>query len=136
MSATIRVEIVAAQMHQVLRVTLELPAGSSVRDALERVATPHERLVNTQAHPANEPTPLADASAQILSPANTGQPQHIADSNVGIWGRRVTLDTALNNDDRIELYRPVIADAKSARLKRASEQGYRWQGRTRRAATK
>jgi sulfur carrier protein len=57
---------------------------------------------------------------------------HIADSFVGIWGRRTLLSTPLTDGDRIELYRELIADAKSARLKRAGEQGYRWQGRTRR----
>jgi putative ubiquitin-RnfH superfamily antitoxin RatB of RatAB toxin-antitoxin module len=43
-------------------------------------------------------------------------------------------DTLLSDGDRIELYRPLIADPKAARKKRATEQGYRWQGRTRRAA--
>ena len=38
-------------------------------------------------------------------------------------------------DVGIEQYRPLIADPKQARHRRANEQGYRWQGRTRRAAT-
>ena len=55
-------------------------------------------------------------------------------SDVGIWGKSVPLDTTLKDGDRIERYRPLIADPKLARHRRANEQGYRWQGRTRRAA--
>ena len=55
-------------------------------------------------------------------------------SDVGIWGKSVPLDSKLKNGDRIERYRALIADPKLARHRRANEQGYRWQGRTRRAA--
>ena len=55
-------------------------------------------------------------------------------TDVGIWGKSVPLDTKLKNGDRIERYRALIADPKLARHRRANEQGYRWQGRTRRAA--
>ena len=57
-----------------------------------------------------------------------------APSEVGIWGKSVPFDTALKDGDRIEQYRALIADPKSARHRRANEQGYRWQGRTRRVA--
>lgn len=57
-----------------------------------------------------------------------------AQADVGIWGKSVPLDTPLKEGDRIEQYRPLIADPKLARHRRANEQGYRWQGRTRRAA--
>ena len=56
------------------------------------------------------------------------------DGNVGLWGKLVPLDTTLKDGDRLERYRPLIADPKQARHQRASDQGYRWQGRTRRAA--
>lgn len=61
---------------------------------------------------------------------------HIAadDDHIGLWGKRVPLDTALKEGDRIERYRGLIADPKQARHQRANNQGYRWQGRTRRAA--
>lgn len=52
----------------------------------------------------------------------------------GIWGKSVPLDTPLKTGDRIEQYRPLVADPKQARHRRANEQGYRWQGRTRRVA--
>ena len=58
----------------------------------------------------------------------------LSQADVGIWGKSVPLDTPLKNGDRIERYRPLIADPKEARHRRANEQGYRWQGRTRRAA--
>ncbi len=55
-------------------------------------------------------------------------------ADVGIWGKTFPLDTPLKDGDRIEQYRPLIADPKQARHRRANEQGYRWQGRTRRVA--
>lgn len=56
--------------------------------------------------------------------------------DVGIWGKIVPFDTVLKDGDRIEQYRPLVADPKLARHRRANAQGYRWQGRTRRAAQK
>ena len=58
----------------------------------------------------------------------------VSAADVGVWGKSVPLDTPLKNGDRIERYRPLIADPKLTRHRRANEQGYRWQGRTRRAA--
>lgn len=37
---------------------------------------------------------------------------------VGIWGKVRPLDTVLKDGDRIELYRPRLADPKEARRKR------------------
>lgn len=54
--------------------------------------------------------------------------------HVGVWGRRESPSRPLADGDRVELYRPVEADPKAARLDRARQQGYRWQARTRRAA--
>lgn len=39
---------------------------------------------------------------------------------VGIFGRLVTRDAKLHAGDRIELYRPLIADPKESRRKRAA----------------
>ena len=39
---------------------------------------------------------------------------------IGIFGRSVTRDTRLHAGDRIELYRPLIADPKESRRKRAA----------------
>jgi putative ubiquitin-RnfH superfamily antitoxin RatB of RatAB toxin-antitoxin module len=38
---------------------------------------------------------------------------------VGIFGRRAPLSTVLHDHDRVEIYRPLIADPKQARRKRA-----------------
>jgi len=37
---------------------------------------------------------------------------------VGVYAKKKTLDTALREHDRIELYRPLIADPKQARRRR------------------
>jgi len=38
---------------------------------------------------------------------------------VGIFGRRVALDTTLADGDRVELYRPLVLDPKERRRQRA-----------------
>lgn len=38
---------------------------------------------------------------------------------VGIYGRRVALDTPLADGDRVEIYRPLRADPREARRRRA-----------------
>ena len=40
-------------------------------------------------------------------------------NHIGIFGKRVTLDTRLANGDRIEIYRPLSTDPKEARRRRA-----------------
>ncbi|MEX2524198.1 MAG: RnfH family protein [Gammaproteobacteria bacterium] len=43
-------------------------------------------------------------------------------NGVGIFARRVTPDTLVSHGDRIEIYRPIRADAKEVRRRRASRQ--------------
>ncbi len=109
----IQIEIVSAYADRIARETLRVQHGVTLGEAL-----------------ATSAGELAQQAAKTLESV-----AHVADSNVGIWGRRVLADAPLNDGDRIEIYREVTADAKSARLARAREQGYRWQGRTRRAAS-
>ncbi len=100
------VTIVAASPNQVEERALSLASGTTLRDAL-------------------------------LLAGDIGVDSLVeSDLDVGIWGKRVPLDTLLRDGDRIERYRPITADPKQARHNRASQQGYRWQGRTRRAAQK
>ena len=40
---------------------------------------------------------------------------------VGIFARKKTLDTVLRANDRVEIYRPLIADPKDSRRKRAAK---------------
>lgn len=42
-------------------------------------------------------------------------------NKIGIFGKAVKLDTLLSEGDRVEIYRPLIADPKEARKKRAAE---------------
>jgi uncharacterized protein len=46
----------------------------------------------------------------------------ITDASVGIFGRRVERDTLLHDGDRVEIYRPLVADVKEARRRRAARQ--------------
>ena len=41
-------------------------------------------------------------------------------NRVGIFGRLARLDAPLRNGDRVEIYRPLIADPKEARRRRAA----------------
>jgi len=43
----------------------------------------------------------------------------IASAPVGLWGRRIERSHALVDGDRLEIYRPLVADPKSARRRRA-----------------
>jgi hypothetical protein len=45
----------------------------------------------------------------------------LASAKVGIYGKQVKLDAVLRDKDRIEIYRPLIADPKEIRRKRAAE---------------
>jgi|TARA_B110000263_G_scaffold199352_1_gene178369 putative ubiquitin-RnfH superfamily antitoxin RatB of RatAB toxin-antitoxin module len=40
---------------------------------------------------------------------------------VGIFAKFATLDTVLREKDRVEIYRPLVADPKKARKERAAE---------------
>lgn len=40
---------------------------------------------------------------------------------VGIFGRLIALDQTLEDGDRVEIYRPLIADPKETRRRRADE---------------
>lgn len=45
----------------------------------------------------------------------------LAQNKVGVFGKLTKLDKTLNERDRIEIYRPLIADPKEVRKKRAAE---------------
>ena len=42
-------------------------------------------------------------------------------NKIGIFGKATKLDSLLSEGDRVEIYRPLIADPKEARKKRAAE---------------
>lgn len=45
----------------------------------------------------------------------------IAASKLGVFGKLSKADTVLRDKDRVEIYRPLIADPKEVRRKRAEE---------------
>ena len=47
---------------------------------------------------------------------------------VGVWGRKVVLNQALRDNDRVEIYRPLTVDPKVARRERFAKQGARTTG--------
>lgn len=51
-----------------------------------------------------------------------------ADYQLGIWGKKTTLNHVLKDQDRLELYRPLKVDPKVARRERFQKQGARTTG--------
>ncbi|MBC7415613.1 MAG: RnfH family protein [Herminiimonas sp.] len=47
----------------------------------------------------------------------------LAACRVGIWNKLKTLETVVRDHDRIEVYRPLIADPMEARRRRADKAG-------------
>lgn len=45
----------------------------------------------------------------------------LAINKVGVFGKIATLDAALHPGDRVEIYRPLVADPKEARRRRAAK---------------
>jgi putative ubiquitin-RnfH superfamily antitoxin RatB of RatAB toxin-antitoxin module len=45
----------------------------------------------------------------------------LEEAKVGIFGKIATMTTVLSEGDRVEIYRPLIADPKEVRRKRAAE---------------
>lgn len=50
------------------------------------------------------------------------------DPKAGVWGRKVALDDALHDGDRLEIYRALTVDPKRARRERFHRQGARTAG--------
>jgi putative ubiquitin-RnfH superfamily antitoxin RatB of RatAB toxin-antitoxin module len=92
MTESITVEVVYALRDRQELVTLTLPAGAVVREAVERSG-------------------LMDKFPEI----NLGR------NKLGIFGKLVKPDTMLRDYDRVEIYRPLIADPKEVRKRRAAE---------------
>jgi len=86
----ISVSVVYALPAGATEIELDLPAGSSVADAL------------------------------ALSGIGARHPDiDLAAVEVGVYGVRVALDTKLSDGDRVEIYRPLQAEPKALRRRRA-----------------
>jgi putative ubiquitin-RnfH superfamily antitoxin RatB of RatAB toxin-antitoxin module len=88
----IAVEVAYAKPEEQLIVRLELPVGSTLREAVEKSGLP-ERF------------PEIDPAAM----------------KAGIFGKLKKLDQVLQAGDRVEIYRPLIADPKAVRKQRAAQ---------------
>lgn len=92
MSETINIEVVYALPHKQTLLKQQVAAGTTVQDAIQASG-----ILNK--HPEID----------------------IATSKLGIFGKLIKPDTVLREKDRIEIYRPLIADPKEVRKKRAEE---------------
>lgn len=87
---TMRVEVAYARPDEQVIVSVDVPAGATVRDVLAE-----SRIC--------ERFPEIDLDRQ----------------KVGIFSRLVKLDEPVRAKDRVEIYRPLIADPKEMRRRRA-----------------
>jgi putative ubiquitin-RnfH superfamily antitoxin RatB of RatAB toxin-antitoxin module len=79
-------------------------------------ALPHEQFAQT----LRVPTGTTLGEAIVRSDLMRRYPQFAIDSALlGIFGRRAIPSTVLREYDRIEIYRPLIADPKQSRRVRA-----------------
>jgi len=91
-AATINVEVAYALSGQQTLLRVQLAEGATVEDAIRQSG-------------------VLDAFPDI----------DLARNKVGIFSKLVKLDEALRDKDRVEIYRPLIADPKEVRRKRAEE---------------
>lgn len=88
----ITVEVVYALPEKQDFLSIKLPAGSTVRQAIEASGI-------LAKHPEID----------------------LAKNKLGIFAKLAKPDTALRDRDRVEIYRPLIADPKEVRKQRAAE---------------
>jgi putative ubiquitin-RnfH superfamily antitoxin RatB of RatAB toxin-antitoxin module len=81
-------------------------------------ATSGEQVVITIPVPGGTTVGEAIALSGITQRCRGLQSPPIA---IGIYGKAVAPDTVLRHGDRIEMYRPLVADPKQARRRRAAE---------------
>ena len=92
MAEAIKVSVCYAAPGQEWLQTLELPLGSTIEQAIVRSG-------------------VLDAIAGL----------DLATHPVGIYAKKKPLDTVLRAHDRVEIYRPLLADPKESRRKRADK---------------
>lgn len=92
MSEQMHVEVVYARNNRQKAVHLTLSAGATVRQAVERSG-------------------LLEEFPEI----------DLEKNKLGVWNKLAKPDQTLRNMDRIEIYRPLIADPKEVRKQRAAE---------------
>jgi hypothetical protein len=91
-NALLRIEVVYALPERQDVISLRLPPGSTVQQAVEQSGL-------LAMHPE----------------------VNLAQNKLGIYAKLVKPDTMLRDRDRVEIYRPLIADPKEVRRQRAAE---------------
>jgi len=103
--------VYSSAARQVREIALELPAGSTLAQALERARL---QWGASHAQGANGCNGIQDG-AWPFAPVAAGE--------FGLWGRAATATTVLHDGDRIEIYRPLRVDPKVARRERYRQRG-------------
>lgn len=81
-------------------------------------ALPDEQILFRQSVPAGTTVAEAVRASGVLDK----HPEiDLAGSKLGIFGKLTKADAVVRDKDRIEIYRPLIADPKEVRRKRAEE---------------
>jgi putative ubiquitin-RnfH superfamily antitoxin RatB of RatAB toxin-antitoxin module len=88
----LRIEVVYALREEQVLLVLEVEEGATVRQVIER-------------------------SGLLLQFPDI----NLARGRAGVFGKIVPLDTPVRDGDRVEIYRPLIADPKQARRERAKK---------------
>jgi hypothetical protein len=92
MSDKINIEVVYALANEQILLKRSVPAGTTVTEAIQASG-------------------VLDKHPEI----------DLTTSKLGIFGKLTKADAVLRDKDRIEIYRPLIADPKEVRRKRAEE---------------
>ncbi|MBU0593120.1 MAG: RnfH family protein [Gammaproteobacteria bacterium] len=92
MSEAIQIEITYALPHDQALLTRKLPSGVTAEQAIRESGL-------LEKHPEID----------------------LGKNKIGIFGKLAKLDTVLRDKDRVEIYRPLIADPKEVRKQRAEE---------------
>lgn len=92
MGEQIAIEVAFALPKRQMLLSLQVPVGSTIKQAIE--------------------------SSGMLA---TFPEIDLTVNKVGIWSRTAKLDEVVNAGDRIEIYRPLVADPKDMRRRRAEK---------------
>jgi len=92
MSDKINIEVVYAQAQEQTLLRVALPVGVTVAEAIQACGV-------LEKHPEID----------------------LAKNKLGIFGKLTKADAVLRDKDRVEIYRPLIADPKEVRRQRAEE---------------
>ena len=97
-------------------------SGDRAQITVTVVYSPAPRMVQERAMQVPSGCLVADALAQAAPLLGIGAAQ-MRGLELGVWGKKVGLQHALRDADRLELYRALTVDPKVARRERFVRQG-------------